>query len=52
MFCCGRSDMAEGFLLVGHGHALFVGLTLVGVVEAKRRRKNVSAAIGGPKKSM
>ncbi len=26
-------------------YALFVGLTLVGVVEAKRRRKNVSAAI-------
>ena len=20
MFCCGRSDMAEGFVLVGHGH--------------------------------
>lgn len=27
-------------------YALFVGLTLVGVVEAKRRRKNVSAALG------
>jgi type I restriction enzyme R subunit len=26
-------------------YALFVGLTLVGVVEAKRRRKNVSAAV-------
>jgi type I restriction enzyme R subunit len=26
-------------------YALFVGLTLIGVVEAKRRRKNVSAAI-------
>ena len=26
-------------------YALFVGLTLVGVVEAKRKRKNVSAAI-------
>ena len=26
-------------------YALFVGLTLAGVVEAKRRRKNVSAAI-------
>lgn len=27
-------------------YALFIGLTLVGVVEAKRRRKNVSAALG------
>lgn len=27
-------------------YALFVGLTLIGVVEAKRHRKNVSAALG------
>jgi type I restriction enzyme R subunit len=27
-------------------YALFVGLTCVGVAEAKRKRKNVSAAIG------
>ena len=26
-------------------YAVFVGLTCVGVIEAKRRRKNVSAAI-------